>query len=143
MSKVYFTKLIILILPAIFFSCNKNVSKIPDVYVNFSIDINKTEYIDLRTIGSHIYVKGGVEGIIIFRKSYDEFTAYERACPYDPNCGRVTVSEGGYEAIDTICCNSEYSLLISGAVTKGPSEYPLKFYTTSFNSTSGILRVSN
>ena len=141
--KIHITKILFLIILTIFFSCDTPKSKIPEVYVNFEININHLEYRDLKVIGNSIYVTGGVKGIIIFRKGTDEFIAYERCCPYDPDCGRVFIDESGYNAKDTICCNSEFSLLISGGANSGPSEFPMKMYTTVYNIYSGVLRVSN
>ena len=141
--KLHSTKIFILFLLTINFSCDTPKSKVPQVYVNFEININHLEYRDLKVIGNSIYVTGGVKGIIIFRKSTDEFISYERACPHDPECGRVFVDKSGYNAKDTLCCNSEFSLLISGGANSGPAEFPLKMYSTEYNSYSGVLRVTN
>jgi hypothetical protein len=124
-------------------SCDKNHSQIPNVYVDIYIDLTDPLYSDLQMPGNFVYVTGGVNGIIIYRSSSDEFNAFERTCPYDPDCGRVVVNEVNYTAVDSVCCGSEFSLLIEGTVTKGPSPYPLKLYACTYDLNSNILHITN
>ena len=128
---------------ALFSSCDENKNPIPTVPVNFYIDLTNTDYYDLQSVGGYVYVTGGVNGILIYRSSADEFKAFERTCPYDPDCGRVTVDEGRFNAIDTLCCQSEFSLLLDGAVSQGPAQYPLKQYTCTYDQNAQILYIKN
>ena len=75
-------------------SCNKKNDVIPDVYVDFYIDLNDPQFIDLNAMGGSVTVDArtnnlGLEaagydgnGIIIYRGP-DEFYAYDRTCPHD------------------------------------------------------------
>jgi nitrite reductase/ring-hydroxylating ferredoxin subunit len=116
--------------------CKKDKDEIPNSYVNFYIDINSTQYIGLNSIGGFIYVTGGVRGIIIYRKSVDEFMAYERDCPYKPSntCALVQVDHSAIMAVDS-CCGSKF-LLLDGSVIKGPATRQLKQYSTSLDGTN-------
>jgi hypothetical protein len=124
-------------------SCDKNKSQIPNVYVDIYIDLTDPLYSDLQVPGNFVYITGGVNGIILYRSSMDEFNAFERTCPYDPDCGKVTVDESSYTAIDTVCCGSEFTLLNDGMVTQGPSQFPLKSYYCSYDLNSNILHITN
>jgi nitrite reductase/ring-hydroxylating ferredoxin subunit len=119
----------------IVFSCGEEeeLPDIPYVYVNFSINPNSTEYLELNQPGGWIYLTGGYRGILIYRLSMTDFMAFERACPYDPNVSgaRIEVDTSG---ITTFCpvCHSKY-ILIDGSPFEGPSHYPLKAYRTTYD----------
>jgi hypothetical protein len=126
-----------------FSACKTEKDPIPNVYVNFEIYLGDAQYSSLQTVGNFVYVTGGVNGIMLYRKSTNEITAFERACPYDPDCGIVEVDKTGLTASDQTCCKSEFLLMLDGAVTKGPAQFPLKVYRTDFNTFTNILRVTN
>ncbi len=126
-----------------FFNCNERNDAIPDVYVNIELDLNNPDFFPLQTMGNNVYVTGGVRGILVYRKSYNEFLAVERCCPHDPEVGKIFIDESGHFAADTIGCGSNFSLLIDGMVTKGPSKFPLKRYHTEYLQNLNILRISN
>lgn len=113
-------------------SCGKeNQHPVPVVPVEFTINIESTQFIELNSIGGWAYFSGGYRGIIIYRWSYDEFRAFDRACPHHPyeQCARITVEDPPIAICN--CCESMY-LLIDGSVVDGPSRYPLKQYRTYF-----------
>ncbi|NTW32886.1 MAG: hypothetical protein HGB12_09710 [Bacteroidetes bacterium] len=117
--------------------CKKDKNEIPNVYVNFYINIaSSTQYIELNNIGGYCYLTGGVRGIIVYRRSVDEFMAYERNCPYQPSnsCAIVNIDNSAVIAIDT-CCGSKF-LIFDGSIVNGPATIQLKQYQTSFDGTS-------
>jgi nitrite reductase/ring-hydroxylating ferredoxin subunit len=120
---------------------DKNEDLIPNIAVDFYINIASTQYLELHSVGGWVNVTGGVRGIIIYRKSIDEFMAYERNCTYQPSnsCARVSVDNTNLMAIDS-CCGSKF-LLTDGSVIKSPATYPLKQYRTSLD--GNILHVYN
>ncbi len=130
---------ILLLLVSILFtsvSCKKKKNKdefIPYVYVDFYITVSNPQFIKLSAVGGWVYVTGGSKGIIIYRKSNDEFQAYDRHCPYLPqgSCGLLSVSAATTTAIDS-CCGSEF-LLVDGSVLKQPSSYPMLRYQSIFD----------
>ncbi|MBL0047620.1 MAG: hypothetical protein IPP32_05910 [Bacteroidetes bacterium] len=134
--RLLFFGLITLTVLTLSISCKKkknSESFVPYVYVDFYITLSNPQFINLSAVGGSVYVTGGSRGIIIYRKSNDEFQAYDRHCPYKPenSCGLLSVSGSSTTAIDT-CCGSEF-LLVDGSVLKQPSSYPMLRYQTIFD----------
>ncbi len=127
LSRILFPILIVL------FSCKNQYEGIPNINVNLYINIQNPQYQNLSGMGSWAYVEGGSKGIIVFNLDNDNFLAYERHCPYDPqnSCSKISVDETNLFAVDT-CCSSKYQL-IDGSVIDGPGSLPLKGYNTSFD----------
>ncbi|MBX2981829.1 MAG: hypothetical protein KF843_04095 [Flavobacteriales bacterium] len=114
---------------------------VPVVPVQIEINLNFPEYNALLVPGGWAYVTGGSEGLIVYRRSQDAFTALDRHCTYQAeNICRVTVDDSQVMARDTTCCHSAF-LLLDGSVSQGPAALGLKQYNTTFNGT--ILRIFN
>ncbi len=136
-------------LPLLFFplallvasSCKKeNQSGVPPVSLDITININLPEYADLQVPGGWAYLTGGSQGLIVYRKSTDEFTALDRHCPVAPeNLCRVVVDESQVIARDTACC--EAAFLIQDGMPTAVSSFPLTSYHTIFN--GNTLRIYN
>jgi hypothetical protein len=127
--KILFVLLIIL--PC---SCKKDERpQIPNVYVNLTLDISSTLYIELNSVGGHVNLTGGYKGITVYRLSTDEFVAFERCCSYDPDVAdaRVVVDTSGLTLSDAVC-GSQF-LILDGSVVNGPATAPLKQYRTQFD----------
>jgi len=122
-------------------SCDKeSENPVPLVAVNFTINTESIQYIELNTIGGWAYFTGGFRGIIVYRHSFDEFKAFDRACPYHPYEPEAIVRV--FEpplALDTLCGST--FLLIDGSVVKGPAKHPLRQYPTYYN--PPFLQVTN
>ena len=102
---------LILLLTIVFSSCKKkNRDQIPLVYVSINVYLSNPQYINLTTVSGWEYVLGGSRGILVYRKSQDEFKAFDRHCPYSPedDCARVEVDSTNITAIDP-CCGSKFS----------------------------------
>ncbi len=124
-------------------SCDKEEEHpIPDVS-GFTFSLSIYSNYELQNINGYVYVNDyGFNGVLVYRYSHDEFTAFDMACPYHPrefDC-RVEVSEPQI-AIDE-CCESRF-LLTDGMVVDGPSQYPLKRYRATFNQATNTVSVSN
>ncbi len=108
-------------------------TQIPIVPVSISLNPNSTEYIHLNLVNGWETITGGYRGIIVYRKSVNEFTAFERACPYDWNLttSRLVVDASG---ITAACpnCKSKF-ILLDGTPFEGPSHYPLKQYQATYD----------
>lgn len=120
--------------------CTKNTDFIPEVFVNFRIPAS-----EVGGVGQAIYTNNtyGVKGIIIYHQNTNEYTAFDRACSYQPSseCALVEISDllSPTHLIDS-CCNSMF-FLDDGTPFNGPALLPLKQYQTSFD---GIyIRVHN
>ncbi len=122
-------------------ACDSAHQVVPNVYVDFSIRLMDPEFNSLTIPGNSLTVTGGVNGIIIYRISQDEFAAYDRTCTHDvnENC-KVYVDETKLFAVDTACCGTKF-LLLDGSVSEGVATYPLKRYRTYFDGYT--LRVYN
>lgn len=109
--------------------------------MNFFIDPNSTEYLDLNAPGGWVYVTGGYRGILIYRLTITEFLAYERTCPYDPEIpeARVEVEESEVTCACPVC-GSKY-ILLDGSPFEGPSPYLLKQYRTTYD--GSLLYIEN
>ena len=116
-------------------SCKKENPQltIPEVYVNFFINPNSTEYLELNSPGGWVTVTGGYRGILIYRLTLEEFFAYERTCPWDPGeeGARIEVEESGITVVCPVC-GSKY-ILLDGSPFEGPSTYLLKQYRTTYD----------
>ena len=126
-------------------TCNSNYSDIPTVYVNFSVNLNDPDFLDLNAPGNYVLVNGGVRGIILYRKSSDEILAFDRNCSYDPlePCAQVLPMPDEYLIFEDTCCGSKYSVVLDGYPTDGPAAAPLKQYYVSYNSGSETAYISN
>jgi len=115
---------------------------VPNVAVNFSIDVNNASYSALLHVGGWIYVTGGYDGIILFCNGQGSYLAFDRGCPYDCETNAKAIIAVQASGITAICpvCGTNYSLY-SGTVTKGPGSIALKQYQTSFDGTN--LTVTN
>jgi nitrite reductase/ring-hydroxylating ferredoxin subunit len=128
-------------------SCKKSkYDVIPDVYVDFTIDLNDPEFFVLNAATNSKIVtsltnnwgarSAGYDnnGIIVYRSAMDEFYAYDRTCPHDYVTNGLSVKVN-VDFLNAICpkCSTNYSLEIGGTPVSGPGRYPLKNYKTSFN----------
>lgn len=125
------------------FSCDNTKSKIPTVHVEIDIPLGDPQYNKLQNLGGHINITGGYRGILVYHSVSDEYFAYDRACPYDPDCGKVFVKDADFKAVDTLCCKSEFDLLNNGIVAQGPAEYPLRAYRCTYNENTNVLYIRN
>ncbi len=124
------------------FSCDKeNNEQVPNVYVNFTVDINTGQYTELQLIGGWIYVTGGYRGIILHRSSMEEIVALDRTSTYKPETigNQIIVESNNLIAADT--AGGMRYLLLDGSVVEGPVATPLKKYRTTF--TGSVLHVYN
>ena len=118
----------------VFNSCrkNNNSERVPYYVVNFSFSLSDPQYNKLNAPGAWIYVTGGSKGLIIYRKSNDEFMAYDRHCTYKvEDLCRVNVNSSQIVAVDS-CCGSQF-VLTDGSIIKGPASIPLNTYRTYFD----------
>ena len=122
--------------------CKKNnATVVPYVPVDININVNLPEYNALASVGGWAYITGGSEGLIVFRKSLDAFTAMDRNCPVQPqDLCKITVENNNILAVDTFCCHCSF-LLQDGSLVSNPNSVNgagigLKLYNTTFNGTN-------
>ena len=122
--------------------CKKDDSTIPNVSVDTYIYLTQPSNFNLNAVGGCQYIDGGVKGIIVFRKSYNEFAAYERDCPYDPTVSAARVdTSGGTVGIDHNC-GSQFSLF-DNSILNGPATRGLKTYYAEYNASAQTVYIHN
>lgn len=124
--------------------CNKqNQNPVPFVPVDVTIDIQLPSYSNLQGVGGWTYLNGGSRGIIVYRKGIDEFVAFDRHSPADPD-GTCPLAlypddQNFLQLLDS-CNNAVFSLYDGSPVSN--SIYGLRQYATQFNG-NNLLRVYN
>lgn len=100
---------------------------IPFAFVNEDINLDEIQNQALRQPGGFIYVEGGFRGIILYHDGFGNYSAFERACTYDPlaECDPIAVDSSGLFMMHQ-CCQSAF--LFDGNPNSGPAPYPLKRY---------------
>jgi len=141
MSKLRLFFLIILT-PVLFFGCNTE-SPIPEVYVNFRIQLVNPLYQDLYVITNSVFVPNeGYRGIIITRVGEDQFEAYDAACTYDSENSDAVVDEFDIYG-ECRVCGSKFNLLSGGYVDSGPASLGLKTYVVTYYPNTEELIIHN
>lgn len=127
-------------------SCHKKNDVIPDVYVNFSLNLNDPEFVSLIAFGGSVLVNSstnnwgagaaGYDGNgIIICNGIEEYYAYDRTCPHDyaVNSLSIKVIIDPTNSTIAVCpkCGTKYALTVGGTPSSGIGRYPLKNYKTS------------
>ncbi len=120
------------------FSCKKSTDQIQAVQVDFYIYLTQPDFVALNTVGNHVYVTGGVKGIIVYHKTIDEFVAFERSCPYDPNVtGAIVAVDSSNLGLIDYHCGSRFNIL-DGSIVAGPTSYPMRLYYCEYDGVSAL-----
>lgn len=126
--RIVFLSLLLLVITA----CTKeDRHPVPLVPVEFRINL-EFQFIELNSIGGWVNVTGGFGGVVIYRMSVDQFTAFDRACPVHPydQEARLVVEDPPIAKCNV--CGSTY-LLLDGSPISGPAKHPLRPYRTVFD----------
>jgi hypothetical protein len=138
--------ILFLILAAL--SCNKKaknqpISEHPVPYVPMLMNIypNDPFHFSIQAIGGWKYFEGGINGMIVYRKSDQEFVALERTSSHLPNdaTAKAYVMADNFILHDSVS-DSKWRIF-DGVVTNGPATWPLRVYGTSYD--GNLLRISN
>jgi nitrite reductase/ring-hydroxylating ferredoxin subunit len=131
----YFILLFLVVIAGLSPQCKKKSKNviIPYVPVNVIIFVSDPQFNQLNAVGGWAYINAGSRGIIVYRRSNEDFVALDRHCTFQPEntCGRVSVNNTQIVAVDT-CCGSEF-VLTDGSAVKGPAVAPLLSYGTTFD----------
>jgi len=139
----YLLQLIILLV--VIFGCSKDQDQIvPYVRVDLTINLQLPQFIALNSVNNAVpYPNAGYNhnGVIIYRNSTDEFTAYDATCPkhLDTKVSAVTLDDGGSAGTATCPeCKTVYYFFNYAYPSKG---YPLKQYRVT--KSGNILFITN
>jgi len=122
------------------FACKKNKTQpVPNIPFDITININLPSYNSLIGFGGWANVSGGSIGIIVYRTSIDEFVAFDRHSPADPE---GTCTEPLYPDQDNFltlidsCNSATFSLYDGSAITN--CDFGLRQYQTQFNGSDQV-----
>lgn len=122
---------------------SKNLNDHPVPYVPLEITLYPNDPLNfkIQSIGGWIYYPGGINGLVIYRKSDQEFVALERTSPQLPDNAkaRANVQANNFTLRDSIS-GSEWRIF-DGSVTQGPAQWGLRLYGTTFD--GNALRIRN
>lgn len=125
-------------------SCNKNkTNPVPNIPFDISLNINLPSYNALNGVGGWCYVNGGSRGIVVYRKSIDEFVAFDRHSPADPegSCFLPLFTDiDNFLQLNDTCNNAKFSLYDGSPITN--SSFGLRQYATTFDGNTE-LRIYN
>jgi hypothetical protein len=125
-------------------SCNKNGNNpVPNIPFDITIDVTLPSYSNLTGVGGWAYVNGGSRGIIVYRRAIDEFVAFDRHSPADPDgtCFLPLYPDtDNFLQLNDTCNNAKFSLYDGSPVSN--SQFGLRQYRTVFNGTD-LLRIYN
>lgn len=128
----------------VFLGCRKNQNNpVPNIPFDLLIDINLPMYNALNDVGGWCYVNGGSRGIIVYRRTLDEFVAFDRHSPEDPNavCSKpITPNSDNFLQLMDSCNNASFSLYDGMPISK--SAFSLRQYYTLFDG-NNLLRIYN
>ena len=125
-NKSALTVLLILVI-----GCGERSNYIPDVFVNYELDLNSPENISLSSLGGSLIIENqGYNGLIIYRFSNFEYYAYDKSCTYEPLTSCAEIDSINSSLAICSCCNSVFLLDQNGSVANGPAILPLKKYST-------------
>jgi hypothetical protein len=122
---------------------NQQVNNNPVPYTPVAISMypNDPLNFDIQVVGGWKYIDGGLNGIIVYKKSEQEFVAIERTSSYLPDnkLAKVSVAKDNFTLRDTVS-GSEWRIF-DGSVTKAPAVWPLRVYGASYD--GNLLRITN
>jgi hypothetical protein len=128
-----------------FFSCKKKSkpeanNPVPSVPVNITMYPGDPLNYKIQSIGGWMYINGGINGIVIYRKSNEEFVAIERTSSQlpDDQRARVIVMSDNFTLRDTIS-DSRWRIF-DATVTQGPAQWNLRLYGTNYNGNSLVIK---
>lgn len=139
-SKLFFKSLVLILCFLQSNSCKDSYNPVQGEADFWITDINTDpEYKALTGIYAAVNVKGGIGGVLVMRTKYegsiDDFSAFDRACPYEYEDDRlIKVEWTKDDPLYATCpdCKSRYNL-IGRSVESGPSKYPLYTYECDYN----------
>jgi Rieske Fe-S protein len=133
--------LIIALLLTIFVRCDQKQTYFP--YVSINVRLSLDTQLGNMLVGEFKEVNGyGLGGLIIYRKDFNQFLAFDKACTYEASSTCVLEDDADFSGIMVCpCCGSEFWMVVSdfsGMVKEGPANTPLKSYSCRFDGLNTI-----
>lgn len=133
-------------------ACTDEPERIPETNINVTVDIDNPEYSSLNSVLGYIYLASDSygnplgaynNGLLIYRRNFDEFLAFDRSCPHNPKTGVIEVEPGNEMIATDTVCGSRFNLYQGGTVIKGPARHSLKQYSVQYNENTRLIQVYN
>ena len=126
----------------LFAGCGKQGNVVPNVAVNFQVQLNIPQYSSLKSQGSAVIVNGyGVAGVIVANTIYG-YRAYDRCSAYEPE-KRCAVTIDDSKILVTDPCSGSKWLLQDGTPSKAPAVRSLKPYNVYIDPSGNFLTITN
>lgn len=137
-------RIILLLVLTAAVSCRKNKNHpVPSIPFDITINMSLPSYSELQGVGGWTYVAGGSRGIIVYRKSYDQFVAFDRQSPAEggADCATpLTPDSTNFLQLNDVCSGATFSLY-DGSPMSG-SEFGLRQYQATWDG-NYIVRIFN
>lgn len=127
-------------------ACTKNDQHpVPSIPFDISIDLSLPSYSSLMGVSGWAYVNGGSRGIIVYRRGVNDFVAFDRHSPADPNGGTpcaqpLVPDDNNFLQLNDTCNNATFSLYDGSPMSN--SVYGLRQYQTMWDGNQS-LRIYN
>jgi len=137
---------VIIIIVASLLGCKRedNLNNIPNVFVQEFVYLNNPSSFNLNTPGGWVYNPGGFSGLVVYRRNFtnafDDFIAWDRACPlhFNESCGTMNVVDNLFLECP---CDGQQFLMFDGMPIDGKAPQ-MRFYTTFFDGVN-VIRITN
>lgn len=123
--------------------CKKKNNPVPSIPFDITLNLNLPTYQTLNGVSGWAYANAGSKGIIVYRRNIDEFVAFDRHSPNDPegNCEfPLFPTEDNFLQLKDTCSGALFSLF-DGSPISG-ADVGLRQYQTIFDGTDQ-LRIFN
>ncbi|MCG8412398.1 MAG: hypothetical protein MI739_14055 [Bacteroidales bacterium] len=118
-------------------SCDKEKTVFPyvPVHVTFSLSSDLSNLL----VGQYKTINGyGLGGLIIYRRDFNVFQAFDRACTYEGGNDCILSDSEFSGVFKCPCCKSMFYMTPNnqvepGSIFQGPANTPLKQYACSFD----------
>jgi len=116
---------------------------VPNIPFDITIDLTLPTYDDLQGVGGYAFVNAGSKGVIVYRRGVDDFVAFDRHSPADPEgtCSQpLTPDTSNFLLLNDACSGAQFSLF-DGSPVSG-SDFGLRQYATGWGGGAN-LRIYN
>lgn len=110
------------------FAC-KQEEYIPNVWVDYDLNLTLPQYADLQIVGNYVFVQNeGVKGLIVYRQDFEVYKTYDRCCSFEPTLSCAKIDSVNSPIAICTCCGSKFLLNEEGSAIGSPAILPLKQY---------------
>ena len=106
-----------------------NNKYLPNISVNFSVDLNLPEANGLLVVGGYAkFPNQGIRGVIVFNNGLDNYIAFDLACPHIPlqDCSTMTFNQG--DLFMKCECDGEKFSKLDGSPLNPNIQYAARMY---------------